>query len=124
MTDDSIQHDGSETSDSDQIQPSEIGGTDAPPIDDKPYKIVFEANLCIGAGKCASVSPHWDLDLDTGLARPSTYYVGEDDLDHHVDAAESCPAKNGRGVIHVVDRRTDEEIAPDPHGDGKLSVDW
>ncbi|QSG13867.1 ferredoxin [Halapricum desulfuricans] len=108
----------------DPIRASEIGGTDAPPIDEKPYKIVFEANLCIGAGKCAAVSPHWDLDLDTGLAQPATYYVGEDDLAHQIDAAESCPAKNGRGVIHVVDRRTDEEIAPDPEGDGRLSVDW
>ena len=37
---------------------------------------------------------------------------------------EVCPAKKDRGVIHVVDRRTDEEIAPDPEGDGTLSVDW
>lgn len=123
MTDDEpLKHD--EVADGDPIRPSDIGGTDATPIEAKPYKIVFEANLCIGAGKCAAHSPHWDLDLDTGLARPSTYYIDESDLAHHVDAAESCPAKNGRGVIHVVDRRTDEEVTPDPEGDGRLSVDW
>ncbi|MFB6108469.1 MAG: ferredoxin, partial [Haloplanus sp.] len=88
------------------------------------YKLVFEANACIGTGKCAEVSDNWDLDLDTGLARPKTYYFGESDLDHNVRAAAACPAKKGRGVIHVVDRRTDEEVAPDPHGDGTLSVDW
>jgi ferredoxin len=110
----------------DVLRPSEVGDadSDAPPVDEKPYKVVFEANKCIGTGKCAEVSSNWDLDLDTGLARPKTYYVGEDDLDHNVRAAEVCPAKKDRGVIHVIDRRTDEEIAPDPAGDGSLSVDW
>jgi ferredoxin len=110
----------------DVLRPSDVGDADAdaPPVDEKPYKIIFEANKCIGTGKCAEVSPNWDLDLDTGLARPRTYYVGAADLDHNVRAAEVCPAKKGRGVIHVIDRRTDEEIAPDPEGDGSLSVDW
>ena len=108
----------------DGLRPSDVGGSDAPPVDEKPYKVVFEANKCIGTGKCAEVSSNWDLDLDTGLARPRTYYVGEADLEHNVRAAEVCPAKKGRGVIHVIDRRTDEEIAPDPAGDGGLSVDW
>jgi len=108
----------------DVLRPSDVGDSDAPPVEDKPYKIIFEANKCFGAGKCAEVSANWDLDLSTGLARPKTYYVGEDDLDHNVRAAEICPAKKGTGVIHVIDRRTDEEIAPDPEGDGTLSVDW
>ena len=108
----------------DVLRPSDVGDADAPPVDEKPYKIIFEANKCIGTGKCAEVSGNWDLDLETGLARPKTYYVGEDDLDHNVRASEVCPAKKGRGVIHVVDRRTNEELAPDPHGDGTLSVDW
>jgi len=106
------------------VDPSEIGERDAPPIDEKPYKIVFEANKCIGTGKCAEVSDNWTLDLDTGIAAPESYFVAEDDLEENVRAAEACPAKKGAGVIHVVDRRTDEEIAPDPHGDGTLSVDW
>ena len=106
------------------VDPSEIGERDAPPIDEKPYKIVFEANKCIGAGKCAEVSDNWKLDLDTGIAAPHEYFIGEEDLDENVDAAEICPAKKDRGVIHVVDRRTNEEIAPDPNGDGTLSVDW
>jgi hypothetical protein len=38
--------------------------------------------------------------------------------------ADGCPIKKDRGVIHVVDRRTGEEIPPDPHGEGALSVDW
>ncbi|WP_440988730.1 ferredoxin [Haloarchaeobius baliensis] len=104
--------------------PSEIGESDAPPVEEKPYKIIFEANKCFGAGKCAEVSSNWDLDIDTGLARPKTYFFDEDELEHNVRAAEVCPAKKDRGIIHVVDRRTDEEIAPDPNGDGTLSVDW
>ncbi|PSP67713.1 hypothetical protein BRC85_05400 [Halobacteriales archaeon QS_1_69_70] len=27
-------------------------------------------------------------------------------------------------LVHVADRHTDEEIAPDPAGDGTLSIDW
>ena len=106
------------------VDPSEFGSADAPPVEDKPYKIIFEANKCIGAGKCAEVSDNWELSLDTGIAAPKTYFVGEDDLDEEIVAAEVCPAKKDRGVIHVVDRRTNEEIAPDPNGDGTLSVDW
>jgi len=109
--------------DREPIDPSEIGG-DGPPVEEKPYKIIFEANRCFGAGRCAEASDNWELDLDTGLARPRSYYVAEDDVDENVAAARNCPAKKGDGVIHVVDRRTGEEIAPDPHGDGTLSVDW
>jgi ferredoxin len=106
------------------VDPSQMGGTDAPPIEDKPYKIIFEANKCIGAGKCAEVSDNWELSLDTGIAAPKAYFVDEDQVDDEIRAAEVCPAKKDVGVIHVVDRRTDEEIAPDPEGDGTLSVDW
>jgi ferredoxin len=106
------------------VDPRDVGEADAPPVEDRPYKVVFEANKCIAAGKCAEVSDNWDLDLDTGIARPRAYFFGEDDLAHNVRAAEVCPAKKDRGVIHVVDRRTGEEIAPDPAGDGSLSVDW
>jgi ferredoxin len=106
------------------IDPAAVGEADAPPIEDRPYKVLFEANKCIGAGKCASVSENWSLDIETGIAVPETYFFGEDDLEHNVRAAEVCPAKKDRGVIHVVDRRTGEEIAPDPHGDGTVSVDW
>ncbi len=112
-------------SDDDGIQrASDIGGADAPPIDEKPYKIIFEANKCFGAGKCAEVSDNWEMSIASGIAQPNTYFFGEEDLEHNVRAAEICPAKKGDGCIHVVDRRTDEEIAPDPHGDGTLSVDW
>ncbi|QPV62169.1 ferredoxin [Halosimplex litoreum] len=106
------------------VDPATIGERDAPPVEEKPYKIIFEANKCFGAGKCAEVSDNWKLDLSTGIAKPRTYFIDEDDLDENVRAAEICPAKKDRGVIHVVDRRTDEEIAPDPNGDGSLSVDW
>ena len=106
------------------IDPSEIGERDAPPVDEAPYKIVFEANKCIGAGRCAEVSTNWELSLDTGIAAPNVYFFGEDDLEHNVRAAEVCPAKKDRGVIHVVDRRTNQELSPDPNGDGTLSVDW
>jgi ferredoxin len=106
------------------IDPSEIGERDAPPVAEKPYKVIFEADKCIGAGKCAEVSDNWELDLSTGIASPNTYFFDESDLEHNVEAAEVCPAKKDRGVIHVVDRRSGEEIAPDPDGDGTLSVDW
>ena len=106
------------------VDPSDIGEADAPPVEEKPYKLVFEANKCFGAGKCAEVSANWELDISTGVAKPEAYFFDEDELDHNVAAAEACPAKKGDGVIHVVDRRTDEELAPDPHGDGTLSVDW
>ena len=106
------------------VDPSEIGERDAPPVEEKPYKILFEANKCIGAGKCAEVSDNWDLDLETGIAAPRAYFIDAADLEENVRAAEVCPAKKDDGVIHVVDRRTSEELAPDPHGDGTLSVDW
>lgn len=106
------------------IDPADIGEVDAPPVDEKPYKVVFEANACIGTGKCATVSANWALDLDTGIARPRAYFFGDDELAENVRAAEVCPAKKGTGVIHVVDRRTGEELAPNPRGDGSLSVDW
>lgn len=108
----------------DYPDPSEIGSTDGPPVEEKPYKLLFEANKCIGTGRCAEVAVNWDLDIDTGLAVPRSFFVGEDELEENIEAAERCPAKKGAGVIHVIDRRTGEEIAPDPHGDGTISVDW
>jgi ferredoxin len=111
-------------SDEPPVDPQSIGERDAPPVEEMPYKVVFEANKCIGAGRCAEVSPNWEMDIETGLARPRAYFLDESDLEHNVEAAEVCPAKKGKGVIHVVDRRTGEEIAPDPEGDGTLSVDW
>ena len=110
--------------DDEPVDPAAIGEADAPPVDEKPYKVIFEANRCIGAGKCAEVSDNWSLDLSTGIASPEAYFFGEDDLDANVRAAEICPAKKDRGVIHVIDRRTGEEIAPDPEGDGTVSVEW
>jgi ferredoxin len=106
------------------VDPGEVGERDAPPVDEKPYKVIFEANKCIGAGRCAEVADNWEMDITTGLARPQSYFLTADELDENVRAAEVCPAKKGRGVIHVVDRRTNEEVAPDPEGDGTLSVDW
>lgn len=110
--------------DTDYPAPSDIGSGDGPPVAEKPYKILFEANKCIGAGRCAAVSDNWELDIQTGLAAPVSFFVTESELTANVDAAESCPAKKGAGVIHVIDRRTGEEVAPDPHGDGTISVDW
>ena len=110
--------------DSEGIDPATIGEANAPPIEEKPYKIVFEANKCIGAGRCAEVAENWELDVTTGLARPRAYFITGEELDENVRAAEVCPAKKGRGVIHVIDRRIGAEIAPDPNGDGTLSVDW
>jgi ferredoxin len=110
--------------DTDYPEPSTVGSTDGPPVGEKPYKIIFEANRCIGAGRCAAVSDNWELDIQTGLAVPVSFFISEAELEGNVDAADSCPAKKGAGVIHVIDRRTGEEIVPDPHGDGTISVDW
>jgi ferredoxin len=105
--------------------PSEFGASDdAPPVEEKPYKIIFEANKCFGAGRCAEASNNWELDLETGVANPRTYFLDESELDENIKAAELCPAKKGDGIIHIIDREQDIEIAPDPHGDGSLSVDW
>lgn len=106
------------------LDPREIGSADAPPIAAKPFKIIFEANKCIGAGHCAAAADNWSLNLETGIASPETFFVDQDGLEDNLAAARACPAKKGRGVIHVVDRRTGKELAPDPHGDGTLSVDW
>ncbi|MFU8866634.1 ferredoxin [Natronococcus sp.] len=111
-------------SDEEITHASDVGSADAPPVSEKPYKIVFEANKCFGAGKCAEVSDNWQMSIESGIAQPTAYFFGEEDLEHNVRAAEVCPAKKDDGCIHVIDRRTDEEIAPNPHGDGTLSVDW
>lgn len=106
------------------VDPATVGEVGAPPVEEQPYKVVFEANACIGTGRCAAVSGNWELDLSTGIARPRSFFFGEDELAGNLRAAEECPAKKGAGVIHVVDRRSGEELAPDPRGDGTLSVDW
>lgn len=106
------------------VDPAAVGEADAPSVEAKPYKVLFEANKCIGAGKCASVSENWSLDIETGIAAPEVYFFGEEDLEHNVRAAAVCPAKKDDGVIHVIDRRTGDELAPDPHGDGTISVEW
>jgi ferredoxin len=84
----------------------------APDIEEKPYKIVFEGKGCIGAGRCAEVSGNWEMSLETGLANPKTHYIDEDELEENLEAARVCPAKNGDGVIHIIDRRTGDEIQP------------
>lgn len=95
-----------------ESRPSGTEAADAPPVSEKPYRVEFEATGCIGAGHCASASPNWTLDLDTGIASPSERYVSRADLDHNAEAAEQCPAKKGAGVIRIVDRRTGEVVAP------------
>jgi ferredoxin len=109
--------------DADVQDPTSVGD-DGPPIEEKPYKIIFEATACFGAGKCAEVAANWEMDLKSGMAKPRSYFISDETLDENIRAAEVCPAKKGDGCIHVIDRRTDEEIAPDPQGDGTVSVDW
>lgn len=84
----------------------------APDVDEKPYKIIFEGRGCIGAGRCAEVSDNWTMDIETGIAKPETNYVDEDELEDELKAARVCPAKNGDGVIRIVDRRTGDELKP------------
>ncbi len=75
---------------------SDVGSADAPPVAEKPYKVIFEANKCFGAGKCAEVSDNWEMSLASGMAQPNEYYIDEDDLEDNVRAAEVCPAKKRR----------------------------
>lgn len=75
------------------------------------YKIRFEADSCIGSGKCAEEAPdYWELNLETGIAEPKKPIIAEDELDVNLAAARACPAKNGEGVIRIIDRETGEEI--------------
>lgn len=107
------------------VDPATVGGdADAPPVAAKPYKVVFEANRCIGAGQCLAASDNWTVNVESGIAVPRSFYLDDETLVDELEAARVCPAKNGRGVIHVIDRRTGDELAPDPHGDGTVSVDW
>ncbi len=94
-----------------------------PSVQDKPYRIIFEGKSCIGTGECAQVSENWEMDLGTGKAKVKSIFIGEDEFDDNLEAAQRCPAKNGIGVIHLIDRETGEEIYPDPNGDGSISVD-
>jgi ferredoxin len=86
----------------------------APDIEEKPYKIIFEGKGCIGSGKCAEVSQNWGMNLETGLAQAGSHYIDESELEHNIEAARVCPARNGDGVITVVDRRTGEELDTEP----------
>lgn len=76
------------------------------------YKIVFEGDHCIATGRCAEVSDNWTMDLDSGVARPRSYHVDEEELSHNLEAARVCPAKNGDGVIRVVDTATGDDVVP------------
>jgi hypothetical protein len=75
------------------VAPNEIGEADTPPVAEAPYKIVFEADNCIAAGKCAAVSDNWEMNIETGIAQPSVYFFDDADLEHNVLAAEVCSAK-------------------------------
>lgn len=75
------------------------------------YKIRFDADGCIGAGKCAEEAPSfWSLDLSSGIAEPKQPVFSEDHLEENLEAAKACPARNGRGVIRIIDRETGEEV--------------
>ncbi len=86
--------------------------TDKPSIKEKPYKIIFEGKNCIGSGKCAEVSKNWGIDISDGIAKPNQYFLDEKQLKQNKEAANICPAKNGKGVIKIIDRKTKDVIYP------------
>lgn len=78
---------------------------------EKQYQIRFDAEGCIGAGRCAEEAPdYWTLNLDTGIAEPEKPIIAEDELEPNRRAAEACPARNGRGAIRIYDRETGERV--------------
>lgn len=77
----------------------------------KRYQIRFDAEGCIGAGKCAEEAPEfWKLNIETGIAEPLQPTFDQDDLEQNLRAAKACPARNGRGVIRIIDRKQDKTI--------------
>lgn len=80
-------------------------------MSDKEYQIRFDAENCIGTGKCSEVAPeYWSLDLSKGIAEPEKPVIDEDELEANLAAAKACPAKNGEGVIRIYDKETGEKI--------------
>lgn len=78
----------------------------------KRYRIRFDAEGCIGAGRCTEEAPeHWTLDLNREVARPLTPTFGEQHLEAQLRAARACPARNGRGVIRIEDRESGDLIS-------------
>ncbi|MFB6355277.1 MAG: ferredoxin [bacterium] len=77
----------------------------------KQYQIRFDADNCIGAGKCAEKAPEfWSLNLETGIAEPQKPIIDESELEANLEAAQACPARNGKGVIRIYEKETDEKI--------------
>lgn len=65
------------------------------------YKIVYDREGCIGAAACIAVAPEaWKMGED-GKADQLMQEFDEKDLQHHLDAARSCPVN----VIHIVDEK-------------------
>ncbi|HKJ68990.1 MAG TPA: ferredoxin [bacterium] len=85
-----------------------------PSAEEKRYRIIFEGRRCIGTGKCAELSGNWEMNLTTGLAKPRSYFINEEELDHNLAAARACPARKGKGVIYIIDRETGEVLYPEP----------
>lgn len=110
--------------DEEPIDPTETGEADAPSVEAAPSEATFAADGWTCAGKSAEVSANCSLSHAAGIASPEGSSFGEDDLAHDVRAPAVRPAEKRRGVIHVGDRRSGAEIAPDPAGDGTRSTDW
>lgn len=92
-------------------------------MSDAPYRIRFDEQGCIGSGKCVEEAPeNWRMDLEAGKARVIEPLVAEDELDKNLRAARACPARNGRGVIRIIDRSTGSPIPLHPDESGKDEV--
>lgn len=79
---------------SNDVDPLDIG-SEGPFIEEKPYKIIFEATRCIGAGRCAEVSDNWKLALETGIDRLTSFFIDEDELAESVRAGRVVSGKEG-----------------------------
>ncbi len=69
------------------------------------YKIVYDKDSCVGAGKCVEANPaNWRL--EDGKVVVSKTEIDDSELKSNLDAANSCPVS----AIKIVNSETGEEI--------------
>ncbi len=83
------------------------------------YKIIYDRNLCIGAGTCVAINPKsWELDNSDNKANLLNSKPKEENIDTfeleidestfniEMEAAKGCPVN----CIHIIDVETGEQL--------------